>query len=78
MSVSSLHHPFKAVTAMTPMHYQKQLRLREARRLMLVELLDVESAGYAVGYRGASTNLPRKSTQLAESGGPPQEHSLRS
>jgi AraC-like DNA-binding protein len=107
MSVSSLHHQFKAVTAMTPMHYQKQLRLHEARRLMLVELLDVGSAGYAVGYqspsqfsreytrlygksplrdvgglrlapRGASTNLPQKLTQLAESGGPTREHSLRS
>jgi transcriptional regulator GlxA family with amidase domain len=39
---------------MTPMQYQKQLRLHEARRLMLVERLDVGSAGYAVGYQSPS------------------------
>lgn len=50
MSVSSLHHHFRAVTAMTPMQYQKQLRLNEARRLMLVERLDVGAAGFTVGY----------------------------
>jgi AraC-like DNA-binding protein len=54
MSMSSLHHHFKAVTAMTPMQYQKQLRLHEARRLMLVERLDVGSAGYRVGYQSPS------------------------
>jgi AraC-like DNA-binding protein len=54
MSVSSLHHHFKAVTAMTPMQYQKQLRLHEARRLMLVERVDVGTAGYTVGYQSAS------------------------
>ena len=54
MSVSSLHHHFKAVTAMTPMQYQKQLRLCEARRLMLIERLDVGTAGYAVGYQSPS------------------------
>lgn len=54
MSVSSLHHHFKAVTAMTPMQYQKQLRLHEARRLMLVERVDVGTAGYAVGYQSPS------------------------
>jgi AraC-like DNA-binding protein len=54
MSVSSLHHHFKAVTAMTPMQYQKQLRLHEARRLMLAERLDVGSAGYSVGYQSPS------------------------
>jgi AraC-like DNA-binding protein len=54
MSVSSLHHHFKAVTAMTPMQYQKQLRLHEARRLMLVERLDVGTAGYSVGYQSPS------------------------
>lgn len=54
MSVSSLHHHFKAVTAMTPMQYQKQLRLREARRLMLVENLDVGTAGHRVGYQSLS------------------------
>jgi len=54
MSVSSLHHHFKAVTAMTPMQYQKQLRLQEARRLMLIERLDVGTAGYSVGYQSPS------------------------
>ena len=54
MSVSSFHHHFKAVTAMTPMQYQKRFRLNEARRLMLVENLDVGSAGYRVGYESAS------------------------
>jgi AraC-like DNA-binding protein len=54
MSVSSLHHHFKAVTAMTPMQYQKQLRLQEARRLMLVERMDVGTAGYSVGYQSPS------------------------
>ncbi|MDR6351901.1 AraC family transcriptional regulator [Pantoea sp. SORGH_AS_0659] len=54
MSISSLHHHFKAVTAMTPMQYQKQLRLNEARRLMLIEKLDAGTAGYRVGYQSAS------------------------
>ncbi|MDR7144602.1 AraC family transcriptional regulator [Rhizobium sp. BE258] len=54
MSVSSLHHHFKAVTAMTPMQYQKQLRLHEARRLLLTERVDVATAGYRVGYQSPS------------------------
>lgn len=54
MSESSLHHHFKAVTNMTPMQYQKQLRLYEARRLMLAEGLDVGAAGYQVGYQSPS------------------------
>lgn len=54
MSISSLHHHFKAVTAMTPMQYQKQLRLNEARRLMLLEKMDAGTAGYRVGYQSAS------------------------
>jgi AraC-like DNA-binding protein len=54
MSQSSLHHHFKAVTNMTPVQYQKQLRLYEARRLMLAEGLDVGTAGYSVGYQSPS------------------------
>ena len=50
MSVSGLHHRFKAVTAMSPLQFQKQLRLQEARRLMLSEDLDASSAAYRVGY----------------------------
>ena len=54
MSPSSLHAHFKAVTHMTPLEYQKQLRLQEARRLMLSEGLNAGSAGFAVGYESAS------------------------
>ena len=54
MSVSGFHHHFKEVTAMSPLQFQKQLRLQEARRLMLGEDLDAASAGYRVGYDDAS------------------------
>jgi AraC-like DNA-binding protein len=54
MSVSGLHHHFKAVTAMSPLQFQKQLRLQEARRLMLGEDLDAASAAFRVGYHDAS------------------------
>ncbi|MCH4542316.1 AraC family transcriptional regulator [Ochrobactrum sp. POC9] len=54
MSASSFHHHFKAITAMTPVQYQKQLRLNEARRLMLVERLDAGTAGHRVGYQSPS------------------------
>jgi AraC-like DNA-binding protein len=50
MSRSGLHYHFKEVTALTPLQYQKQLRLQEARRLMLGEDMDAASAGYRVGY----------------------------
>ena len=53
-SVSGFHHHFKAVTAMSPLQFQKQLRLQEARRLLLGENLDAASAGYRVGYDDAS------------------------
>jgi AraC-like DNA-binding protein len=54
MSVSGFHHHFKAVTAMSPLQFQKQIRLQEARRLMLGGDLDAASAGYRVGYGDAS------------------------
>jgi len=54
MSVSGFHHHFKAVTAMSPLQFQKQMRLQEARRLLLGEGLDAASAGYRVGYNDAS------------------------
>jgi AraC-like DNA-binding protein len=54
MSVSGFHHHFKEVTAMSPLQFQKQLRLQEARRLMLGEDFDAASAGYRVGYDDAS------------------------
>ncbi len=54
MSVSGFHAHFKAVTAMSPLQFQKQLRLQEARRLMLDEDLDAAQAGFRVGYDDAS------------------------
>src|SRR5438105_1286258 len=54
MSVSGFHHHFKAVTEMSPLQFQKRLRLQEARRLMLGEDLDAASAAYRVGYHDAS------------------------
>ncbi len=54
MSVSGFHHHFKSVTAMSPLQYQKQIRLQEARRLMLGGDLDAASAGFKVGYENAS------------------------
>jgi AraC-like DNA-binding protein len=54
MSVSSFHEHFKSVTSMSPLHYQKVLRLQEARRLMLSAMMDASSAGQRVGYLSAS------------------------
>jgi AraC-like DNA-binding protein len=54
MSVSRFHHHFKSVTAMSPLQYQKQIRLQEARRLMLNEDVDAASAGFRVGYEDPS------------------------
>jgi len=54
MSVSGFHAHFKAVTAMSPLQFQKQLRLQEARRLMLTSSLDAAEAGFQVGYDDAS------------------------
>ena len=54
MSVSGFHHHFKAVTAMSPLQFQKRLRLQEARRLMLGDGLDAASAASRVGYHNAA------------------------
>ncbi|BBL79966.1 AraC family transcriptional regulator [Rubrobacter xylanophilus] len=54
MSTSSFHHHFKAVTAMSPLQFQKRMRLQEARRLMLGEGLDAAGAAHRVGYRDPS------------------------
>jgi AraC-like DNA-binding protein len=54
MSPSALHLHFKAVTAMSPLQYQRQLRLQEARRLMLSEAVDAATAGHRVGYDSPS------------------------
>ncbi|GAA6619217.1 hypothetical protein NUACC26_050300 [Scytonema sp. NUACC26] len=54
MSTSSFHQHFKQVTSMSPLQYQKQLRLLEARRLMLTENADATYAAYRVGYESPS------------------------
>ena len=54
MSSSGFHDHFKAITDLSPLQFQKQLRLQEARRLMLGESLDAASAGTRVGYNDAS------------------------
>jgi AraC-like DNA-binding protein len=69
LSASALHHQFKAVTAMSPLQYQKQLRLQEARRLMLAEALDAATAGLRVGYESPS-QFSREYRRLF--GAPPQ------
>ena len=54
MSASSFHQRFKAVTSMSPLQYQKVLRLHEARRLMLFQTMDASDACHRVGYLSAS------------------------
>lgn len=54
MGVSTLHHHFRALTAMSPLQYQKQIRLQEARARMSIDGLDVGSAALEVGYESAS------------------------
>jgi AraC-like DNA-binding protein len=54
MGVSTLHHQFRALTAMSPLQYQKHLRLRVARERMLRDGIDATSAGYEVGYESVS------------------------
>lgn len=63
MGVSTLHHHFQAVTAMSPLQYQKQLRLQEARRLLIMESLDVGSAAMRVGYE-STTQFSREYSRL--------------
>jgi AraC-like DNA-binding protein len=54
MSPSSFHHHLRAVTSLSPLQFQKQLRLIEARRLMMAEGLSVSGAAFAVGYENVS------------------------
>jgi AraC-like DNA-binding protein len=68
MSHSALHQHFKAVTSLSPLQYQKQLRLQEARRLMLARAMDAARAGYEVGYESPS-QFTREYTRLF--GAPP-------
>jgi AraC-like DNA-binding protein len=54
MSPSSFHHHFRSVTSLSPLQFQKQLRLIEARRLMVSDGLSASSAAFAVGYESVS------------------------
>lgn len=54
MSSSTFHHHFRSMTALSPLQFQKQLRLREARRLMLAERMDAANAAFQVGYESPS------------------------
>lgn len=74
MSASALHHHFKDVTAMSPLQFQKQLRLQEAKRLMMGEGLDAASAGIRVGYEDPSY-FSREYRRFF--GDPPRRHVMR-
>jgi AraC-like DNA-binding protein len=74
MSPSSLHAHFKAVTRLTPIEYQKQLRLQEARRLMLTAGQSAGAAGFAVGYESPS-QFSREYRRLF--GAPPRQDVAR-
>ena len=54
MGVSTLHHQFRALTAMSPLQYQKRLRLQTARQRMLMDGIDASTAAYEVGYESVS------------------------
>jgi AraC-like DNA-binding protein len=54
MSTSSFHNHFRSLTALSPLQYQKHLRLHEARRLMLAERMDAANAAFQVGYESPS------------------------
>ena len=87
MSVSSFHQHFKAVTTMTPLQYQKVLRLQEARRLMLSRMLDAGSAARQVGYLSASQfsrdytrlfgNAPTRDVARLRQDGVPRDGAVR-
>jgi len=63
LGVSTLHHQFRAMTSMSPLQYQKQLRLQEARRLMLTENYDAGGAALEVGYE-STTQFSREYSRL--------------
>lgn len=74
MSVTGFHNHFKSVTSMSPLQFQKNLRLQEARRLMLGEDLDAASAGFRVGYEDPSHFSREYKKQF---GAPPQRDIAR-
>jgi len=65
MGVSTLHHHFRVLTAMSPLQYQKQLRLQAARGRMLVDGLDAASAAFEVGYESASHSTANSAVSRA-------------
>ncbi|MDG2531973.1 helix-turn-helix domain-containing protein [Caulobacter endophyticus] len=69
-----MHQHFKAITAMSPLQYQKQLRLQEARRLILAQGLDAATAGHNVGYDSPS-QFSREYSRLF--GAPPLRDATR-
>ena len=71
MGLSTFHHYFQAMAAMSRLQYQKQLRLHEARRLMMAEFLDTTSAALEVGYE-SPTQFIREYARLF--GQPPRRH----
>lgn len=73
MSPSSFHHHFKTLTSMTPLQYQKQLRLIEARRLMVMEAANVTKAAFDVGYESPS-QFSREYSRLF--GCPPKQDAM--
>ncbi len=74
MSVPSLNRHFRAITAMSPLEYQKQIRLQEARRLLLTSDTDVAGAGHTVGY-GSVSQFTREYRRLF--GEPPGRDAAR-
>ena len=70
LSPSSLHQHFKNVTAMSPLQFQKRLRLQEAKRLLLAESIDAADAAYRVGY-GSPSQFSREYRRMY--GAPPRE-----
>ena len=75
MSPSAFHRQFKALTSMTPLHYQKQLRLLEARRLLVADAANVEAAAFQVGYESPS-QFSRDYARMF--GAPPRRDMVRS
>lgn len=74
MSVSSLHKHFRAITSTTPLQYQKELRLTEARRLLATNGVAVSAAAYAVGYESPSQFSREYARRF---GAPPSQHAAR-
>jgi len=74
LSASRFHHHFKAVTGMTPVQFQKTLRLQEARRLLLVDDINAATVGYRVGY-GSPSHFSRDYKRMF--GAPPLQDAER-